>query len=390
MHKKLITITLLTLAIFAGVFSCPSGLAQEVRPWDVVATITYGNDSYYYQMSRCGDANASTYLGGKAKLKLYHQLLSQGLEKHVVENYIMPGFSNIIDHFAYVNVDKVDSTVVVKKGKLTYTDSTNGVAINVDKLVALLLSSNDTHKHIELPTIVSLAVQPKQLKAITVHKSSFTTYFNKDNANRVHNIKLAANTLDGTVVEPGQTFSFNTTVGCRTVAQGYKVAKVISQGNYVDGVGGGVCQVSTTLYNALLLAGFVPKASSHSLVPSYVLPSFDAMVADNVADLTFENTTSKPVYICATVEDNYVSFSIYGVANRYRVERTCEQTRTPFDTIESNAPSGENCQAKVVQNGSDGVVATAYLNYYLGEVLVKTVKLRTVTYKKVDKVVTYE
>ena len=96
------------------------------------------------------------------------------------------------------------------------------------------------------------------------------------------------------------------------------------------------------------------------------------------------------MYICATVEDNYVSFSIYGVANRYRVERTCEQTRTPFDTIESNAPSGENCQAKVVQNGSDGVVATAYLNYYLGEVLVKTVKLRTVTYKKVDKVVAYE
>ncbi len=390
MHKKFIIILLLTLAIFAGVFSF-TAYAEEVKPWDVVATITSGNDSYLYCMSKyITKANSCIFLGGSAKQKLYNKLIAQGLDNTVVAEYILPGFSQLLQHFSYLNRPKIDATVVVEKGRLSYTNGRNGTTIDVDKLVQLLLASNGVRINVKVPIITSLAVQQDDLKRITVQKSTFVTYFNNDNINRVHNIKMAVQALDGTVVQSGQTFSFNKTVGCRTVANGYKVAKVISQGAYTDGVGGGVCQVSTTLYNALLLAGFTPKACSHSLVPNYVLPAFDAMVSDNVADLSFVNTTKENVYICASVGKGYLSFSIYGVSNQYRIERVCQQTRTPFETVEQYATNGVNQQCKVIQNGSDGVTATAYLQYYLGDSLVKTLRLRTVTYKKVDKIIKYE
>lgn len=392
MYKKITTILLLTLAIIAGVFSCQVALAQPLRPWDVIATVRFGGDSYYYCMSSCaeGKVNASTYKSSKIKWQLYCELADKLVEKRVAADYVLPGIEDILHHFEYVNRDKIDAAFFAQNGVGHYTSATNGVRIDVDKLVRLLLASKGTHIVVQLPTITSSAVQVEQLKDITVTKSSFTTYFNKDNVNRAHNIRLAAKKLDGTVVKPNERFSFNAAVGCRSEANGYLKAKVISYGSYTDGIGGGVCQVSTTLYNALLLAGFVPRASSHSLVPSYVLPAFDAMVSDSGADLTFVNTSSSPVYISSRVGEGYISFYIFGVANSFTIQRQCEQVRTPFGTVQKNLPN-ESCNKLVtLQNGSDGVVATAYLHYYQGDRLIKTVKLRSVTYKRVDKIVEWQ
>ena len=128
--------------------------------------------------------------------------------------------------------------------------------------------------------------------------SSFTTRFDGGNAARSHNIRLAAKLINGSVVKNGETFSFNATVGQRTPERGFKRAKIIENGEFVEGIGGGVCQASTTIYNAVLTAGLkIEEWHRHTLKSSYVKPSFDAMVNSNGADLVFVNDTASPIYI---------------------------------------------------------------------------------------------
>ncbi len=152
--------------------------------------------------------------------------------------------------------------------------------------------------------------------------SSFTTYFDGDNIPRSHNIRLAAFKLNGVKIMPNEEFSFNERVGKRTKENGFLDAVVIFDGQFVLGVGGGVCQVSTTLYNALLVAGMgITKARSHTLQVGYVPPSQDAMVSTS-SDLCFINPTPAPVAISMRAGRNSVTAQIYGKKSNltYRVE----------------------------------------------------------------------
>ncbi|MCD7728959.1 MAG: VanW family protein [Clostridia bacterium] len=152
----------------------------------------------------------------------------------------------------------------------------------------------------------------------TVLLSSFTTYFDGSNADRAHNIALAARRISGCVLRPEGVFSFNESVGARTKERGFKIAKVIMGGRYVYGIGGGVCQVSTTLYNAALLAGLkVTEYHPHSLPVSYVSPSRDAMVSGTYCDLKCKNISDCPVYIRVLTGNNYVRCEIYGKSSGY-------------------------------------------------------------------------
>ena len=115
------------------------------------------------------------------------------------------------------------------------------------------------------------------------------------------------------IVEPGQEVSFNATTGARTIENGYKTANIIMNGVYVAGTGGGVCQASTTLYNALLLADVeILQVNHHTLPASYVPLSFDAMVSEGYSDLVFKNTLSSPIYIKAYGDENNAVVEIYG------------------------------------------------------------------------------
>ena len=144
-------------------------------------------------------------------------------------------------------------------------------------------------------------------------RSEFFTSYPTSSAERKHNIKTAAAALDKTFVDVGGEFSFNFTVGERTEKRGYKKAKIIVGGKFTDGVGGGVCQVSTTLYNAVLLAGLtVTEYHPHSLPVSYVAPSFDAMVNSGSADLKFRNDTHNPVIVRVSADDSVIRVRIYG------------------------------------------------------------------------------
>lgn len=159
-------------------------------------------------------------------------------------------------------------------------------------------------------------------------RGEFTTYFTYSTPDRKSNVRLAASKIDGTILASGEEFSFNKVVGKRTEENGYKNAIIIKDGTFLEGVGGGVCQVSTTLYNAALLSGLeITEYHPHSLAVSYVDKSFDAMVTDGWADLKFINNTSGFIFIRAYCTDDSVTFKIQGIEleEKYFLESVIEE-----------------------------------------------------------------
>ena len=144
-------------------------------------------------------------------------------------------------------------------------------------------------------------------------RAEFYTNYKSSSAERKNNIALASKSLNNVFVDVGGEFSFNRTVGARTEKRGYQKAKIIVKGEFTEGVGGGVCQVSTTLYNAILLAGLkVTEYHAHSLPVSYVAPSFDAMVNSGSADLRFVNNTHNPIIIKTKADGETLKVQILG------------------------------------------------------------------------------
>lgn len=391
MKKLIFTILLLTLTIFVGVF--PFCAQAECRPWNVVATICHGDKTYHYNMQNhldCADKKV-TYLGKTSRKNLYEYLQTLPLADDEIYNYLLPKFDDVLQFFAYVCQKKSDATVSFDKNGFVYTNGIDGVSINKKALFETLLSCNNGEK-IPLPILVDRAVTIQQLKQSTVVRATFSTTFYNSSADRAHNVTLATQSINGTTVGVGEKFSFNQIVGKRTEEKGYKNAKVIANGTYVDGVGGGVCQVSTTLYNALLLAGIIPNARQHTLISHYVTYGFDAMVNDNGADLTFVNDTNAPLYIQGMVQNKRVTFTIYGIPNPWQIERESTAQVTPFDTVEivdkTKYPQlVYTDQTLVITNGSDGVKTQSFLKYYQSGKLQKTILIRKNSYKKVDKVI---
>ena len=147
--------------------------------------------------------------------------------------------------------------------------------------------------------------------------SSFTTSFATSTSNRAHNIMLASSKFDGVIVPSGGTITFNQLVGERTYERGYLDANVIMKGVYVKGVGGGICQVSSTIYNAWLLAGLdVVESKAHTLPSSYVDLSRDATVSSEI-DLVLANTTDSDILINVNTENNALNISVHGKPRGY-------------------------------------------------------------------------
>lgn len=443
-HKSIPLLFIFALAIFAGVFFCGdffvkgaclqaaeelfqscdiacetltevalkprqcNSAAKTCEPWNVEATIVHGEKKFSYSLKEqigllCGGDSEQLcllaqsrgfFLGRSGKAELFGQLCDMDLPHEAIFEYILPGFTQLLHNFSYTYVQKRDATVSFGKNGFTYTEGTNGISVNSRELFEALLNCCGNRADIPLPLLVDKAVTVGQLRQNTVLKGSFSTSFSSSGANRCHNIALAAKALDGLTVGAGETFSFNAVVGKRNEQNGYKQAKVIVNGVYSDGVGGGVCQVSTTLYNALLLSEIIPHACQHTLVSSYVMSGFDAMVSDSGADLTFTNNSQTPIYISAKVSKSSqkITFCVYGAPNLYQVTRENDEIRTPFDTVEivDKIKYPELVyvdQTKLLTSGSDGVKTKSYLCFRLDGKLVRRLLIRQNSYKKVDKVV---
>lgn len=142
---------------------------------------------------------------------------------------------------------------------------------------------------------------------------SFVTKYS-NNANRTTNLRLASNKINGTVIMPGDTFSYNKIVGERTIAAGYKNASVFENGRIVDGLGGGICQVSTTLYNAVLYANLqIVERTNHMFLAGYADGGRDATVAYGSLDFRFKNNRTYPIKIESRVENGYCTVKVYGL-----------------------------------------------------------------------------
>lgn len=214
------------------------------------------------------------------------------------------------------------------------------------------------------------SVTAEDLAACTRLRSRFETSYASSVASRRHNIELAMSRIGGTVLAPGEEFSFNAQVGRRTKANGFEEAKIIVGGEYTDGVGGGVCQASTTLYNAALLAGMkITAVSRHTLVPSYVEPSFDAMVNGSGSDLKFVNDGEDPVYVRAYAKNGKAVAEFYSSALPYKISRRSVTVKTgkrpadrEFVDVERRYTDGLLPGEKVrVSGGAPAVSSEGYL-----------------------------
>ncbi len=192
-----------------------------------------------------------------------------------------------------------------------------GFAIDQERLAADIQSALTAKKFDAVIAASGTEVQPEITVATAKEKyKTIGTFTTKTTANskRNTNIRLAAQALNGTIVQPGQEISFNETVGERTAAKGYQGAAAYNNGEVVEEIGGGVCQVSTTLYNAVLKAGLkISVRRSHTFEPSYVTPGQDATVSWGGPDFKFINSSSTPVGIRAAYADQTVTVSVYGI-----------------------------------------------------------------------------
>lgn len=207
--------------------------------------------------------------------------------------------------------------------------------------------------------------------------ATFSTRYDPTNRNRSNNIVISTNKIDGTIIMPGETFSYNQTVGERTIAEGYKEAGAYAGGRVVQDVGGGICQTSSTLYNAALLANLeIVDRSNHQFLTSYVDPGRDATVAWGSIDFKFKNTRTYPIKIKATAENGVCTMSIYGIKEDKEYEVVIQSnvlSYIPYTTKYENDSSLEEGKEVVEQSGYTGCTSEAYrILKSNGEVVSKT------------------
>lgn len=192
--------------------------------------------------------------------------------------------------------------------------------------------------------------------------SEFSTKYSQSQRDRTTNLKLAAEKINGTVLMPGEVFSYNTVVGKRTIDAGYKEAKIYVNGEVVDGLGGGICQVSSTLYNAVLYANLeIVERRNHQFVPSYAGAGLDATVVYGSIDFQFKNTRNYPIKIQCSVDRGICNFQIYGL-----------KEETEYEV---------NVWANVISRSKTAIKSKAYRQLKLNGEVVSTQLLSSDTYK---------
>ena len=220
--------------------------------------------------------------------------------------------------------------------------SENGMDFNISLDEAKNLLQEDKDEYIIPLKILYPSVTTNMIgtEAFPDLLSEFSTKYSASNKNRTTNLILASNKINGTVLMPGETFSYNKVVGERTIQAGYKEAPIYVSGRVEDGIGGGICQITTTLYNAVVYANLdIVERSNHQFVPSYAGPSRDATVVYGAIDFKFKNNKDYPIKITCSVSGGIANFKIWGLKsdNDYDVQITSRTTGTTATSIYSEA-----------------------------------------------------
>lgn len=221
--------------------------------------------------------------------------------------------------------------------------------------------------------------------------STYTTRYDASNVNRSQNLAIATGKINGTVLMPGEEFSFNQVVGKRTIEEGYKDAKIYQDGKVVDGLAGGICQISSTLYNAVIKANLeIVERRNHSFTTSYVKAGRDATVVYGVIDFKFKNTRTYPIKIEGSVGSGVAEFNIYGIKEEveYSVNLAPVVTASiPYATQYIPDPTLAPGQQIIVQAGGNGCKVTTYKETKLDGKFVSKEIISTDTYQPMKAII---
>ena len=295
-----------------------------------------------------------------------------------------------------------NASLTRENGAFNFVAGTEGLELNVDSAVRTIsdyLENSWTSDNTEVLNLETQVTEPEgsaeELANIKDLLGSFTTSFSTSGSNRCKNVSSGASHINGTVLYPGEEFSTYETVSPFTEANGYAMAGSYLNGEVVDSMGGGICQVSTTLYNAVLRAELnVTERSPHSMTVHYVDLSEDAAIAGTYKDFKFVNSTEYPIYIEGyTTSDKKITFNIYGKETRDKNRTISFESQmvseTPATTIlQEDAGQGIGYKA-VSSKGSSGYVAELYKIVKVNGVETDRIKVNKSTYKGTNRVVTY-
>lgn len=269
----------------------------------------------------------------------------------------------------------------------------NGVdfAVTIEEAKEILKEEKEEYVIPLKITIPSKTVDTLGEEAFPDKIAEFTTRYDASNKNRSINLALSSDKINGTIVLPGEKFSYNKIVGERTISKGYKEAAVYSNGKVVSGIGGGICQLSSTLYNAILFANLeITSRSNHMFLTSYVQAGRDATVSWGTIDFCFKNTRSYPIKIVSTVTNGIVRVQVYGLKEEkeYEVEIQTQVLETiDYKTNYIDDSTLDEGTEIIEQYGANGAKSQTYkIVKQNGNIISKTL-LSTDTYSSLEKIV---
>ena len=297
-----------------------------------------------------------------------------------------------------IDIEKIHEEVYKEVQDAYYTKEpfaihpeVEGVDFNVEEAKALLQEDKEQY---EIPlTITKPKITTSQIgsEAFPDLLGTYSTKYDASIIDRSTNLKIACQKINDKVILPGETFSYNQTLGERTAAAGYKNAKVYENGEVVDGIGGGICQISSTLYNSVLKANMeVTERRNHQFVTSYTPAGRDATVVYGMTDFKFKNTRTYAIKIKATCSNGIATVSIYGIKeeNEYTVSFNTKTISTIPYTVkyvdDSTLPAGTE---KVKQVGANGMITETYIIKSLNGKVVSSKLLSKDTYNAMQRII---
>lgn len=299
-----------------------------------------------------------------------------------------------------IDIDKIHSEVYKEAKDAYYTKNpftvypeVEGVDFDVEVAKKMIEAENKEEYIIQLKiTKPKVTIDQIGPEAFPDQLSIFKTRYDASDKDRTTNLVLACKKLDGKVIMPGETFSYNATLGPRSTATGYKNAKVYENGEVVDGIGGGICQISSTLYNAALMADMeIVERRNHQFVTSYVGAGRDATVVYGLTDFKFKNTRKYPIKLKASSTGGIATIAIFGIKEEEREYTYTFKTNTistiPFTTKYVEDASLKPGQEIVKQKGANGLVTQTYMTKMKNGKIISSQLLSKDTYSAMQKII---
>ena len=299
-----------------------------------------------------------------------------------------------------IDVDKIHSEVYQEPQDAYYTKDpftvypeVEGIDFDVEKAKEMIAAEVKDEYVIDLIiTKPEVTIEDIGTEAFPDRLSTFSTRYDASDKDRTTNLVLACKKLNGKVIMPGETFSYNAALGPRTYAAGYRNGKIYENGQVVDGLGGGICQISSTLYNAALMSDMeIVERRNHQFVTSYVDKGRDATVVYGLTDFRFKNTRTYPVRLVASAKGGVATVSVYGIKEADREYtysfRTDVISTIPYTTKYVEDSSLSAGKEVVTQKGTNGLVCKTYMTKMLNGKIVSTKLLSTDTYSAMQRIV---